>query len=401
MRRVFLCLVAILIISAQVAFSGVIPDLIWYQASLADAGGKAVDGAYNMTFSLWDSPTGGQKKWEETLNSVPVAKGLFSVILGSQNPVKAENFIAGQVYLQIKIAGETLTPRQRVASVPYAHVAEAVSGSSNILPSGGKSGIGTLEPSAKLDVRGAIGLSGYADLPDQTAYNLYMAGNYNSTDIGKIYVGDNSGWKFHFASRTEGNDVNLMTIRDNGRVGIGISDPTELLQVAGTIHATAGGFKFPDGTVQSTAATGGGSGQADNLGNHIATQNIRLNGHWLSGDGGNEGVSITGNGFVGIGDNSPTNQLDVAGTIGINDTQVMFLPDQTNFKGTIYFGDGGGNLVHTDENSGRYNTAAGEGIGFLYQSSYTGIIFIFVKFFTSAHERDDTLKRHFAFLRYS
>ena len=60
------------------------------------------------------------------------------------------------------------------------------------------------------------------------------------------------------------------------------------------------------------AATGGSSG--DNLGNHTATQNIKLNGHWLSGDGGNEGVYVKSDGKVGIGSNNPLVVFDVNGT---------------------------------------------------------------------------------------
>jgi hypothetical protein len=38
-----------------------------------------------------------------------------------------------------------------------------------------------------------------------------------------------------------------------GRVGIGTTTPTSLLTVAGTIESTSGGFKFPDGTLQTTS----------------------------------------------------------------------------------------------------------------------------------------------------
>jgi hypothetical protein len=59
--------------------------------------------------------------------------------------------------------------------------------------------------------------------------------------------------------------------------------------------------------------------------------------------------------------------LDVAGKIGINDTQLIYLPDQTDFAGTLYLGDGGGSLSHTASSTGYYNTAMG--IGALYANT--------------------------------
>ena len=57
---------------------------------------------------------------------------------------------------------------------------------------------------------------------------------------------------------------------------------------------------------------------ADNLGNHFATQNIRTNGFWLSGDSDNEGFFIdsTGNVGVGTGAFTPERQFHVAGENG-------------------------------------------------------------------------------------
>ncbi|MBN1782602.1 tail fiber domain-containing protein [bacterium] len=78
----------------------------------------------------------------------------------------------------------------------------------------------------------------------------------------------------------------------------------------------------------------------------------------------NDILTLEGTGNIGIGDASPTFKLDVAGKIGINDTQVLYLPDQTNFTGTLILGNGGESLSHTSGLEGIYNTAIG--IGALY-----------------------------------
>ena len=71
-----------------------------------------------------------------------------------------------------------------------------------------------------------------------------------SPNAGYIRFGDNTGWKLHFGRSREnslllsGGPLNtgttgvLMTIQDNGNVGIGTKEPTEKLDVVGNIVAT-------------------------------------------------------------------------------------------------------------------------------------------------------------------
>ncbi len=70
-----------------------------------------------------------------------------------------------------------------------------------------------------------------------------------------------------------------------------------------------------DGSVTCETDDIGGGG--DNLGDHTATQNLRLNGNWLSGDGGNEGVYVDNTGNVGIGTTSPASLLHILGNSNV------------------------------------------------------------------------------------
>ena len=49
----------------------------------------------------------------------------------------------------------------------------------------------------------------------------------------------------------------------------------------------------------------------DNLGNHIATENIRLNNHWLSNDGDSEWIKISNIGNIWINNNTPVASLHI------------------------------------------------------------------------------------------
>lgn len=80
---------------------------------------------------------------------------------------------------------------------------------------------------------------------------------------------------------------------------------------------------------ESCAGAAGG----DDLGDHAADQNIILGPHWLSGDGGNEGVYIDADGNVGIGTVSPIHNLEIeSGNIFVTNSGA-------GFTANLYLGD--------------------------------------------------------------
>lgn len=89
----------------------------------------------------------------------------------------------------------------------------------------GKIGIGNIAPEGKLDVTGALKVSGNSDLPAGTGSSVFFAGGYASPDIGRIFIGDGTGWRLHFSKRASSTNTDLVTIRDNGAVGFSCNPP--------------------------------------------------------------------------------------------------------------------------------------------------------------------------------
>jgi len=108
------------------------------------------------------------------------------------------------------------------------------------------------------------------------------------------------------------NNVERMRLDANGRLGIGTTTPDSTLDVVGgaridTLNINSA-FTLPsqDGTFSQTLITDGlgnvsWGDNGDHLGNHIATQNIELNGNYLSNDGDNEGFYVDADGDAAIG----------------------------------------------------------------------------------------------------
>jgi hypothetical protein len=94
--------------------------LISYQGRLTDptTGQPVTDGSYPMTFRIYTAQTGGSPIWSET-QTVSVSGGLFNVLLGSVSPLSATVFSGTDRWLEVVVDGQTLSPRQRIASVAY------------------------------------------------------------------------------------------------------------------------------------------------------------------------------------------------------------------------------------------------------------------------------------------
>lgn len=115
----------LMLFAATLAF-GDVPSLIHYQGRLTH-GTNLVSGTVGLSLRLYNVPAGGALLYEDS-NTVTVTDGLYSTWIG-------DNTIAGslpaaltnaQVWLEVSINGSPLTPRERVAAVAYAMIADGV-----------------------------------------------------------------------------------------------------------------------------------------------------------------------------------------------------------------------------------------------------------------------------------
>jgi hypothetical protein len=116
MNRILLSiiLVAILILPAGAQ----IPQTMSYQGVLTDGAGTPVpDNTYSLTFRMYTVSSGGSDIWTET-QSVQVTGGIFSVILGSSNPLTVAFDTAYWLGVSVD-SGPEFTPRRPLTAAAY------------------------------------------------------------------------------------------------------------------------------------------------------------------------------------------------------------------------------------------------------------------------------------------
>jgi hypothetical protein len=240
--------------------------MINYQGKLTTASGGCLNDTVQMTFTIYADESGTMSEWSETQTQVEVKEGIFHVLLGSVNPLPASIFDGTVKYLGVRVESDPemrpLKPMvtasyafrsQEADTAEYARTAPVASdgdwefSGDDIYRLDGKVGIGTAPSQYKLEVVGEA-MSGQPMVRIEneagvasSARTLLVKGGEHASDIYTFGVADAS------------NNVDF-SVMGNGYVGIGTPSPNSKLEVAGTIHSTSDGYKFPDGSSQTTAA---------------------------------------------------------------------------------------------------------------------------------------------------
>ena len=107
---------------------------------------------------------------------------------------------------------------------------------------------------------------------------------------------------------------------------------------------------------------------------HIASANIQLNNNYLSNDGENEGIRVDNSGNVGIGTNTPTAKLNIAGggvriASGLGNTSTRPSVNTSTIGNYEIRGVGGGASQNDGQDDGFLRLSAGGGTNAIQQSS--------------------------------
>lgn len=205
-----LLLFVITVITAINIYSQAIPKQISYQGILKTAAGTIVpDGNYQLTFKIYNDPTGGTALWTEA-QTVAVTNGVFSAHLGSIVPITTVPFNRIH-FLGISIGLDPeLSPRTTLTPTPYSFMTLDVMDNSittskivNLTITGSDIANNTIGPE-KLNFTpgtGTIGGSGTAN---------YLPVFTNANTLG-----------------------NSLIYQNGGNIGIGTTSPTAKFQLAG------------------------------------------------------------------------------------------------------------------------------------------------------------------------
>ena len=146
------------------------PRTVSYQGLLLTPAGTSVpDGNYDVTFKIYDAPSGANPPlWAEVhngANQLATSKGIFSTILGIITPLNIS--FNGQLYMGITVgANPELTPRVQMTSAPQALTAQYLALPYSDTFTGGSVGmtLNTKSTSIYVHSTNGIGVSGESDV---------------------------------------------------------------------------------------------------------------------------------------------------------------------------------------------------------------------------------------------
>jgi hypothetical protein len=357
--RVLLVLMLAVILLSGVA-SAEIPYRISYQARLTDDSGVGINGSVDLVFAIYNDSLASVELWQEKWSGVTVTDGLFTVLLGSTDPLPPAIFEGQTRYLLVTVNDEESDELIPMVSVPYAYgsihsdIAQYANGADSAnhaissdtaqyavtagnTPSSvweqtattvylpditDKVGIGTTTPTEKLHVAGNLRLEENNSLlfgSGDTEVRAAVGGDLQVTAGDDLFLQAND----KIMLGHNGTAANMIFDPVNKLVGLGTSAPTEMLHL---YNEDDGGGAFMK--IQSNHLTNWGEAgirfetpdnrwhlrMDDDSHNNLDAGAISLRSQDINA----EVMVWQANGNVGIGLRSPQERLHVAGNVQVN-----------------------------------------------------------------------------------
>jgi hypothetical protein len=295
------------------------PSLVNYQGVLRNQNGAPLSGAFDMVLRFMDAQSGGTEILIDrhvTSNAVIVSDGLFNVTLGSGTIIDGSGpgtYTAleevfrdyGNVWLEVQVGGETLSPRTPIRSAPFALNATRLEGRSasgfidasatpqtklGRLTVTGGGGFQTFEPALSAEnFAGGMGLYAYGEQSGVSA-----DGGFDGTGV---FSSGRVGGDF------QGGEVGLRASGSNG--GEFAGDYFGVWATNNYSDGAAGYFDSPNASaelasvntgVEGNCAVSGGFGVAG-YGDRVGVRGVANGVHVSSAIGG----SFDGNGAFSVG----------------------------------------------------------------------------------------------------
>lgn len=346
---------AILVTSIAVATAAAlaqVPNKIGYQGRLLRPDGSPESGVVQMTFTLHDSVVGGNALGCDA-TAVALTDGFYSLHLGSLGnclgttaAIEPAIFDGRDLWLEVSVGVNVMSPRQRIGTVPYAHragVARDVRGGTVEATSmnvGGAGGVSVTSSGISLGATTVVDGSGKATV----ATGAGLTGNGNTaTPVAVAPNGVTGALLASDAASLSKVSAGAMSSA-GGLVGVGTAAPANPLHVNALnggaparlkLDTGGGGNTFTIDVAQGSGLTNlvagaeinaAGSGYnylgsrgASRIALHDGTIDLQVGG--TTGTAGSpvtflSAVAVSSAGNVGIGA-TPTEKLEVAGRVKV------------------------------------------------------------------------------------
>ena len=350
MKTIMQSIVSVLLLAGVlVAPAQTVPVMVNYQGRLSNPDGTALaTGDYTLTFRVFDSTTNSSGLvWGPQVfdgvpgqghgSRIPLVQGYFNVMLGpvdTNGVLLADSFNASNRFVEITVGNRPpILPRQQILSAPYAINSAKLAGHDWSTVFGTNDPVNGKIPITKLATNGMISAEqirvnstssqGALNVNGGVAIEHGQELQLNSLDnsvAARIKNPANNTREIGFV--TGAPLAEAMRINQAGFVGIGTTNPSSLLHVAGDVRVGGG-------------AGNGGIGAATRrltIDNDVAAPSTHANLSILVADG------TAGDPFVNFGIGGPTRAWGIG--IDNGDADKLKFVTKATASGLAHLGDG-------------------------------------------------------------